>query len=250
MKNRNMYREYSEITEAEVQKLLPLAQKGDIEARNKIIESMYKLIHHINKRFGGTEDGFQSGIFGIIEAIEKFDLKKETKLSSYASFWIEMRIRKWYDRENYKGRSYHLIEVTKGYKKLLGEQPELKDDEIIKKLRINQRVLNNIRKCNQVVISLDFRCLDNDCPLSEIIGTDKSSEEINKNIIRVYINEILEECCTEKEKNIIRGLYFDEYSEMELASILGVTKQTVNFGKQKALLKMRARVWRDENQHN
>lgn len=78
--------------------LLRRAQGGDVRARNRLIETHMRLVASIARRASlrGTslEDAVHEGVVGIIEAIERFDTSRETRFSTYASYWIRDRIAK------------------------------------------------------------------------------------------------------------------------------------------------------------
>jgi RNA polymerase sigma factor (sigma-70 family) len=80
----------------EMSSLIIDAQKGDILARNKIISHNMKLVFKIAGKFTQTrvplEDLLHEGMFGIIEALERFDLDKGFRFSTYAHHWIYQSI--------------------------------------------------------------------------------------------------------------------------------------------------------------
>lgn len=69
-------------------RLIALAQKGDIQARDEIFESSFKLVMYVInvhlKQHGDPEDLFQSGCIGLLKAIVNFDLESGHSFSSYA----------------------------------------------------------------------------------------------------------------------------------------------------------------------
>lgn len=74
----------------EVLELIKKAKNGDIEARNKIIEHNIKLIIRVvNSKFKLPEslkdDYYQTGVFGIIKAIDKFDFDRNVMFSTFAA---------------------------------------------------------------------------------------------------------------------------------------------------------------------
>ena len=77
-----------------------LAQKGDLKARNELIESTLKLAHWYAKRYQGfvnivdVRDLVNEAVFGINTAIDKFDPEREAKFSTYAVLWIKQSIRR------------------------------------------------------------------------------------------------------------------------------------------------------------
>lgn len=82
----------------EVVHLVPLAQAGCIESRDKLIESNIKLITKVANRYRevvencDVEDLIQEGIIGLMRAIDKFDISKGTEFSTYIKYWVDKYI--------------------------------------------------------------------------------------------------------------------------------------------------------------
>lgn len=78
------------------EKYLKLAKNGDQEARAKLIEHNQRLVVHLVKKFGTTNQSFEDlisiGTIGLIKAIDTFDISKGHKLTTYASRCIENEI--------------------------------------------------------------------------------------------------------------------------------------------------------------
>lgn len=70
--------------------------KGDLSARNKLVEHNLRLVAHIIKKYYSSvndqDDLVSIGTIGLIKAINTFDINKKIKLSSYASRCIENEI--------------------------------------------------------------------------------------------------------------------------------------------------------------
>jgi len=84
------------LDKAQEVELVLRAQKGDIAARNKMIESNLRLVIAIAKKYNGRglplETLIQEGNFGLFKAIEKFDSTKGFRFSTYATFWVRQSI--------------------------------------------------------------------------------------------------------------------------------------------------------------
>lgn len=84
------------LTKKQEQECLQRAAKGDIHARNQLVEHNLRLVAHIIKKYyqnaGNQEDLVSIGTIGLIKAINTFDMEKNIKLSSYASRCIENEI--------------------------------------------------------------------------------------------------------------------------------------------------------------
>ena len=78
------------------EQLCALAQGGDTDARNRLLENnfafvqkkAFELIKHQKDCRLETDDLIQEGCFGLLEAIRRFDPERGTKFLTYAAYWI------------------------------------------------------------------------------------------------------------------------------------------------------------------
>ena len=84
------------LSEAEEQHYLALAQQGDLEARNVLIERNLRLVAHIMKKYyaqtAQQEDLISIGTIGLIKWITTFDPAKGARLATYAARCVENEI--------------------------------------------------------------------------------------------------------------------------------------------------------------
>lgn len=84
------------LTKAQEKEYLERCAKGDINARNTLVEHNLRLVAHIIKKYyqnaSGQDDLVSIGTIGLIKAINTYDINKNIKLSSYASRCIENEI--------------------------------------------------------------------------------------------------------------------------------------------------------------
>lgn len=84
------------LTAQEERHYLQLAAKGDMEARNILIERNLRLVAHIMKKYytqtSDHEDLISIGTIGLIKGISTFDDSKGVRLATYAARCIENAI--------------------------------------------------------------------------------------------------------------------------------------------------------------
>lgn len=84
------------LTEEEERHYLELAAKGDLEARNILIERNLRLVAHIMKKYytqtSDQEDLISIGTIGLIKGITTFDQSKGARLATYAARCVENEI--------------------------------------------------------------------------------------------------------------------------------------------------------------
>ena len=84
------------LTEEEERRYLALAQQGDLEARNILIERNLRLVAHIMKKYyamtADQEDLISIGTIGLIKGITTFDPSKGARLATYAARCVENAI--------------------------------------------------------------------------------------------------------------------------------------------------------------
>ena len=84
------------LTAEEERHYLALAAKGDLSARNVLIERNLRLVAHIMKKYyaqtADQEDLISIGTIGLIKGIESFDDSKGARLATYAARCVENEI--------------------------------------------------------------------------------------------------------------------------------------------------------------
>jgi RNA polymerase primary sigma factor len=87
---------YKILDSSEVAILIPKAQSGDIEARNKLITSNLRFVVTIAKHYQNRGiplmDLIAAGTEGLIKSVDKYDITKGTVFLTYAGWWIKQCI--------------------------------------------------------------------------------------------------------------------------------------------------------------
>ena len=89
---------YPLLTKEQEVELAKRVERGDLEAKEQMINSNLRLVISIAKRYQGHGlsllDLVQEGIIGLIRAVEKFDWRKGFKFSTYATWWIRQAVQR------------------------------------------------------------------------------------------------------------------------------------------------------------
>ena len=239
------------------QELILRAQKGDIWARNQIIELNMSLIKKIalksiQKSALSNSDLIQEGIFGVITAIEKFDVTLGYKFSTYASWWIKQAMFKAISEQSYAlNIPVYIQETLSRYNKTKQEleqkeNKEISKKEVAKKMNLSEEKIDTFLNCFNRALSIEqgASLTDNkELSLAEIIEDEK--QNVEREVIDIELkNDIKKalENLKEKEKNVIVlrfGLENNPKKTLEeIGHSYGVTKECIRQIEKRALNKI------------
>ena len=89
---------YPLLTAAQEVALAKRVERGDLAAKERMINSNLRLVVHVAKRYRGHGvpfgDLIQDGVIGLNRAVEKFDWRKGFKFSTYATWWIRQAVQR------------------------------------------------------------------------------------------------------------------------------------------------------------
>ena len=255
---KNLKKIETEVFESEAELILR-AQKGDIWARNKVIENNMALIKKIaaksiQKSSLPDSDLIQEGIFGIVTAIEKFDVSLGYKFSTYATWWVKQAMFKAISEQSYAFNiPVYIQETMSRYNKTKQEMEqqehtEVSKKDVAKKMNLSEEKIDTFLNCFTRALSIEqgaSLCENKELTLAEIIEDEK--QNVEKEVIDIELKKDIKRALQnlkDKEKNVITLRFGLENTQKktleEIGQTWGVTKECIRQIEKRALNKIAA----------
>lgn len=233
-----------------------LAEKGEQEAIDSLINSNLRLVVSIAKKYMGRGmdllDLVQEGNTGLMRAVEKFDWRRGFKFSTYATWWIRQAVtRAIADQARTIRIPVHMFETINKYRRTARKLEQKLDreptsEEVAKEMEMEIEKAQHIERISQRPTSLETPIgKEEDSRLKEFIPDDdsKAPEEIaSYNLLRTHVEEVLE-TLSPRERRVLQlrfGLADGKSRTLEeVGQMFGVTRERIRQIEAKALRKLR-----------
>src|SRR5436305_13427292 len=247
-------RRYPLLTREQEVELSQRVERGDLEAKERLVNSNLRLVISNARKYQGHElpllDLIQEGILGLTRASEKFDWRKGYKFSTYATFWIRQAIQRALDNRartiripvHLGQRERKIARVHRELAARLGREPT--DEEIATAAELSAEDVREAREATRVVTSLDRPGGEGeDTSFGALLASDERGPEEEVDIVlrEDALRRALEQL-PEREREVVKlryGVGGDDPTPLsETGRRLGISQDTVRRLERKALAEL------------
>jgi RNA polymerase primary sigma factor len=244
---------YELLTPDEEIELAKRIERGDTEAKDRLVNSNLRLVVSLARRYQGVGelcllDLIQEGVLGLIRAAEKFDWRKGFRFSTYATLWIRQAIQRGLaDR----GRTIRLpVNVAQRERRIataerklateLGRDPT--DEEIAAAADLPLAQVAEMRDVARIVTSLDRPVGESqETSLGDLMPNDGASteEEVEVSLTEAVVRRTVEDL-PDREREVIKLRFgldgdADPLPLSQTGARLGIAPETVREVERRAL---------------
>lgn len=216
---------------------------SDQELRNRLVEIYLPLVKYNGERIWSRlpegvelDDLISAGVFGLMDAIDAFDLTRGVKFETYCvprirgAMLDELRTMDWVPRL-VRAKASKLNEATKKLEARLGRQPS--ETELAEELGITvpelEKMMLEASAVNLISLNKKWYETDSYKDVREIdILEDKKGEDPTRRIQKTDLMRLITKGLNRNERLIIILYYYEELTMKEIGATLNLSESRVS----------------------
>ena len=222
---------------AETRALLERARGGDKTAREELISGNLRLVLSVIQKFAGRgesmDDLFQVGCIGLIKAVDCFDLSQNVQFSTYGVPMIAGEIRR-YLRDNsalrvsrsMRDTAYKILQAREKLTAETGREPT--EEEIAASLGIPRQEIALALDAISDPVSLSDPVFSDGSESLTVMDQVRDSRNTDESWIECMALDDAMRSLTGREKRILSLRFYDGKTQMEVASMVGISQAQVS----------------------
>ena len=239
------------LSNEEMMHLIELAQAGDEQAKQKLVEGNLKLVLSVIQRFMGRgenpDDLFQVGCIGLLKAIANFDTSKQVRFSTYGVPMIAGELRRYLRdyspirvSRSVRDTAYRVLQCKQELVEKNGREPTM--EEIARAMDVPlEEVVGAMDAIASPVSLYEPVYSDGGDPLTVMdqVRDTKNTDErwLDSIAIRQAISQL-----SAREKRILALRFYDGRTQMEVAGSIGISQAQVSRLEKNALSAIRKAI--------
>ncbi len=236
--------------------LLKRAKEGDEEAMELFIQQNTGLVYSVAAKFYhrgvDPEEIRQLGMFGLFQAVRKFDFQYEVKFSTYAVPMIMGEIKRFLRDDGAVKVSRSLKELAAKAKYMIdrmekqtGKQPTI--HQLSQELHVETEDLICALNASETPESIDGYVGDEESGMRLIDKVEDKTVETEDAIVDKITLQDMIGCLEKRERQIITMRYFQGKTQQVIADILGISQVQVSRIEKRVLCALRAKLEEDKS---
>jgi RNA polymerase primary sigma factor len=243
------------LSAAEERMLARRIERGDLKARERMIESNFGLVRSVARTYGGAgvprADLVQEGTIGLVRAVERFDHRRGVKFSTYAAWWIRRSMLEAIASSNVirmpAKANQQLAAVRRAEAELerIGRR-SASDAMIAERTDLSVTTVRSLRGAARVIVSLDETVGEDPSPIGERIADERAVDPSESAIARESHHEVssMLRLLPERHREVLIRRYglnsSRAQSHVEIGEWLGVGEERSRQIEREALHRLRS----------
>lgn len=218
-------------------------RSGERWMRNFLMEKYFRIVKYNAERIGAklpdevdSDDLVSAGVFGLMDAIEAYDLERGVKFETYCAPRIrgaildELRSMDWVPRL-VRSRAHKLDRAARELETTLGRTPA--ESELAERMQLSrqefQKLVRDATAVSQVSLSRKYSESDSSKEVCEIdVIEDKRARNPIKEIQRKDLKDLITRGLTRAERLILILYYYEEMTMKEIGMTLDLSESRVS----------------------